>query len=133
MEKATPPPTRSIKVNTRRILFSIAGLIAIGIVLLAFVYADQKNQTIAAKAGRITIAKDGFIPGDLHIKQGQNVIWTNKDRRAHQIASSSLAEFGSDEPLAPNESYSFIFTKKGTFTYFDRTDPLAKKAKVVVE
>lgn len=124
---------QAVAKNTKRIIFGITVLIAIAIVLLAFVYADQRNQETAVKAAQITMHKGGFTPSVVRVQEGQNVVWTNKDSSPHQITSSDLPELGTNEPLGQNETYSFTFTKKGTYTYYDANDKTAKRATVIVE
>lgn len=87
----------------------------------------------------IEITSSGFSPRTLTINAGDTVTWTNKDSRRHWPASashpthtiypgSSISKCGTSAEseifdacrgLSAGESYSFIFSEKGTWQYHD--------------
>ena len=66
---------------------------------------------------------DQFSPAAVIVDVGTKVTWTNKDAIAHNVEKSADAldfgaKFGADASVfGPGQSYSFAFTKAGTFFY----------------
>jgi len=66
---------------------------------------------------------DQFSPAAVIVDVGTTVTWTNKDAVAHNVEKSADAldfgaKFGADAGVfGPGQSYSFTFTKAGTFFY----------------
>jgi plastocyanin len=71
----------------------------------------------AATMGRasIKIANFDFGPAAVTVPTGTSVTWTNNDDDAHSVVADDKA-FRS-APLDTGESYSFTFTKPGTYGY----------------
>lgn len=63
----------------------------------------------------VAIANFAFSPASLTVKVGTKVTWTNNDSAAHTVTADQGA-FDSGT-LSPGGSYSFTFTKAGTYTY----------------
>jgi plastocyanin len=70
----------------------------------------------ATKGVDITVA--GFTPSRTTINYGDTVTWTNKDTGNHQVLPDQGA-FPTSPVLTPNQTYSYTFTKSGTFGYRD--------------
>ena len=70
----------------------------------------------ATKSVDITVA--GFTPSRTTINYGDTVTWTNKDTGNHQVLADQGA-FPTSPVLTANQSYSYTFTKSGTFGYRD--------------
>ena len=85
----------------------------------------------APKTYRMDIANFAFSNKELRIKQGDTVIWTNKDDARHTVTSDSGSELNS-ELLADEESYSHTFSQKGSFAYHCTPHP-NMKATIIVE
>jgi plastocyanin len=66
-------------------------------------------------ANAVTILNFAFGPQSVTVKPGTTVHWTNHDAEAHTVTSNTGA-FGSPV-LQPGASYSFTFTKPGTYHY----------------
>lgn len=100
-----------------------------------------KNLPQASKApssqAQVKITDQGFIPATLLVKKGTQITWINTDSRPHQIASDPhplhnlISSLYQDKPTSG--SYSFIFTKVGTYTYHDETNPLKYHGTVIVK
>jgi plastocyanin len=78
---------------------------------------DLRGQT----AVDIDATGNQFSPADIVIDAGTKVTWHNKDAVTHNIKKSADAvdfggNFGTDS-FGPTKTYSFTFTKPGTFTY----------------
>jgi plastocyanin len=97
----------------------VAVLVSAG--LLAVSSAGAENETV-----RITNA--GFSTGTLALQQGSAVTWKNDDTIDHQVASSA-AGFTSPT-LTPTDTFSFTFSRPGTFVV---TDPLAGAAPMTIQ
>lgn len=66
-------------------------------------------------ANVVAIRNFAFGPQVITVKAGTTVHWTNHDTEAHTVTSDTGA-FGSPV-LQPGASYSFSFTKPGTYHY----------------
>ena len=72
----------------------------------------------AGGPGAVTIKSFAFSPQDITVKQGTTVTWTNLDGVAHTIVSDAGApEAISSDPISQGGSFSFTFTKPGTYPY----------------
>ncbi|HET7856226.1 MAG TPA: cupredoxin domain-containing protein [Gaiellaceae bacterium] len=82
--------------------------------LLALVIAPQ-----APAADRmVDITRIGFTPSRITIDPGDRVTWTNKDSSQHGVVADQ-GRFPASPALQANQSYSYTFTKSGTFGYRD--------------
>jgi amicyanin len=75
----------------------------------------------------ITIQNFSFNPGELNIKKGDTVTWTNQDAMFHRISGTG---FQSD-PFNKGQSFSFTFNTAGTFDYICSIHPFMK-GKIIV-
>lgn len=86
-------------------------------------------QQPAASAKIIEITSSGFSPSTLTINSGEAVTFVNKDTRQHWPASNphpvhtGYSGFDAKHGLNQGESYSFTFTRKGTFGFHDHLNP----------
>jgi plastocyanin len=67
-------------------------------------------------AGGTAVAIDNFAfsPATLNAKMGQQVTWTNKQGVAHTVTANAGAF---NHPMPSGATFSFTFTKAGTFAY----------------
>jgi len=81
--------------------------------------ADRRGQTQV----QIDAVQNQFAPAAVIVDVGTKVTWINKDSVAHNVEKSADAldfgaKFGADASVfGPGQSYSFTFTKAGTFFY----------------
>lgn len=75
-------------------------------------------SALSATTKTVDITQAGFTPGKVTIEFGDTVTWTNKDTGTHQVLADQLA-FPTSPVLAPNQTYSYTFTKSGSFGYRD--------------
>ena len=75
----------------------------------------------------IAIKNFAFDPSTLTVKAGMVVTWVNQDGAPHTIVSDtgSPAAFSSDS-LSTGTSYTFTFTRPGTYTYHCSIHPSMK-------
>ncbi len=91
----------------------------------------QPTVPIAKQATVVVdVTAAGFSPQIVTIQPGQSVLWTNRDRAEHWIASdptdpypsngSCGSAFNSCQALQLGDSWKFTFTKAGTWDYYDK-------------
>lgn len=87
----------------------------------------------------VVVSSAGFSPNSLQINAGQTVVWTNRDRAAHWIASDPypqdnyLPSLNSSSSLKAGSSYSYTFDRSGTYAYHDNLHPYQFHGVVVVK
>ena len=74
-----------------------------------------------APANQITISEYMFMPATLTVVTGTKVTWVNHDEVPHTIVDTDKA-FRS-AALDTDETYSYTFTKPGTYHYFCTLHP----------
>ena len=71
-----------------------------------------------------------FIPAIVTVSAGSTVTWTNQDSAPHTVTSETdLFDSGR---LSINDSSSYTFTDRGTFSYYCKIHP-SMRGKVIVE
>ena len=76
----------------------------------------------------------GFNPATITITVGTTVTWTNKTSAPHTVTSDDGTSFdsGNSNPIAANGgTFSFTFTKAGTFAYHCQIHPFMKATIIV--
>lgn len=80
---------------------------------------NQQNPSTATPVASNTVAIENFAfqPVNVQVKVGATITWTNKDTAPHTVTfrDSSLKSSGI---LRQGDTYSYTFTKVGTFTYY---------------
>jgi len=80
--------------------------------------------TGAPVAGNAVAIKNfAFSPAVLKVKAGTTVTWTNNDTDAHTVTSSGSGGPLHSAPLTTGATYSYTFTKPGTYAYFCTIHP----------
>jgi len=81
--------------------------------------ATQSSQSsqAPANANTVTIQNFAFLPGDITIKKGTTVTWTNNDSTAHSVNETDNQKGPDSGNLNPGDKYSFTFDQTGTFKY----------------
>ena len=79
----------------------------------------------------VVIQNFAFNPSELTIKQGDTVIWTNKDSVPHTVTSDSGNELASST-LSNGATYSHTFNSAGTFDYHCSIHTMMK-GKIIVQ
>jgi plastocyanin len=77
----------------------------------------------------IVIAGMKFVPEALTVSPGDTVVWVNKDFFPH-TATAQDRSFDSGD-IAPDKSWKYLATKKGTFSYVCTLHPTMKATLVV--
>ena len=81
--------------------------------------ATQSSQSsqVPTSANTVTIQNFAFLPGDITIKKGTTVTWTNNDSTAHSVNETDNQKGPDSGDLNPGDKYSFTFDQTGTFKY----------------
>jgi amicyanin len=79
----------------------------------------------------VSIKNMSFSPGSVSIKVGDTVTWTNRDDQDHTVAARD-GSFSSGN-MKSGESFSYKFTKAGTFSYGCSLHPRMKGSVVVAD
>lgn len=93
--------------------------------------------TSSGPAMAVSITNSGtfaFSPATITIKVGTTVTWTNTTGAPHTVTSDDGTTFdsGINTPIAANGgTFSFTFTKAGTFTYHCQIHPFMKATVIV--
>ncbi len=66
-----------------------------------------------------------FNPASLTVAIGTTVIWTNNTQAPHTVTSDDSKTFdsGASNPISPGNTFSFKFTKPGTYKYHCQIHP----------
>ncbi len=96
---------------------SVGLMLALLVVGCSGTGSSSQNQAPASGGSvqEIKIASFAFDPATLTIPVGTTVKWTNQDPADHTVTADDQS-FDSGQ-LAQGKSFSFTFTKDGTFTY----------------
>lgn len=91
-----------------------------------------------AGSAEITITADGFSPQTAQVSPGWLVTWTNTDSKPHHIAADPYPfvagqSLFDSESLSTGDTFSYLFSEPGTYTYYDYSDPLKIKGTILVK
>jgi plastocyanin len=75
-------------------------------------------QTAPAEARKVSIDNFKFSPAELTVPVGTTVTWVNHDDVPHTATSSNDPPAFDSKALDTDESFSFTFTKPGTYGYY---------------
>ena len=106
----------------RHRLSAVALMLVVSVALVACTPTASTPSSGGSTAGpggvqnAVTISGFAFSPASITVPVGTAVTWTNKDSAPHTIASDDGSTFDSGN-LANGATYSFTFTKAGTFAY----------------
>jgi len=112
----------------------IRGIAVIAAVVVLFAGAGRTaSQGVSNSAGPTEVKIDNFTfaPMNLTVAAGTTVKWVNRDDIPHTVVSEDKSTFKS-EALDTDDSFSYTFTKPGTYTYFCSIHP-KMTAKVLVQ
>ena len=99
-----------------------------GMVLLIAAAAWLATPALAAKTH--TVAMDGtrFVPETITVKQGDRVVWVNKDPFPHTATADRTFD---SKSIAVGESWSYVARKPGEFAYVCTLHPGMKGTLIV--
>jgi plastocyanin len=92
--------------------------------------ASSSSQT--PTSGTINIKNMIFTPSQISVQKGGTVTWTNNDNTTHTVVDDLNNVGGPNSgDIAPGSSYSFTFTKAGSYQYHCRIHPSMRGTIVV--
>ena len=86
-------------------------------------------QTQPVADTKVEIGNFSFAPSTVTVPVGTRVIWTNKDEIQHNIVT--IDKTIKSKLLDTNETFTFTFTKAGTYSYICTVHPRMKGTIVV--
>jgi plastocyanin len=116
--------------KTRILILAIAMLSAVvGLTINPSIFAatpdDKSGPEVAVKIDNFS-----FSPATITVPVGTTVRWTNRDDIPHTVVSDDKSI--KSKPLDTDETFTYTFTKPGTYTYFCSIHP-KMTAKIVVQ
>jgi plastocyanin len=110
--------------------WGLALLIAVAVLAVAALQGGRAigATTQASGAKSVDIHNFAFHPPTLKVKRGGQVAFTNSQNVTHTASGGSF----DTKNIAPGQSVTVRFNKKGTFAYHCKIHPFMK-AKIVVE
>ena len=93
----------------------------VGFFLLNKGYKSSSSTTTSTsastsnKSNAVSIENFSFNPGELTVKKGTEVTWTNNDSTTHTVTSDTKTFSSGD--ITPGSTYKFTFSETGTFSY----------------
>lgn len=100
--------------------------------------SEQKSEdtlsSTPSASNEVKIQDYSYQPASITVKVGTKVTWTNQDSVRHDVVDDNDNPDGPSGPLlAKGESYSFTFTKAGTYNYHCTPHPYMKGTVIVTE
>jgi plastocyanin len=75
------------------------------------------DATSAKKTDQVVITNFKIAPMTITVRKGTKVTWTNKDSVAHTVTADTMPGPDSGK-ITGGATYSYTYTKTGTFTYY---------------
>jgi plastocyanin len=80
-------------------------------------------DAVPVAGNAVAIKNFAFAPAALTVKVGTTVTWTNQDSDAHTVTSQNNGGPLASAALSTGQTYSFTFTKAGTYAYLCTIHP----------
>lgn len=94
--------------------------------------ATPVPNAASASSGQVAISNFTFQPGNITVKRGGKIVWTNRDSMAHTVTVDQ-AQGPASAPLNQGDSYTYTFETAGTFNYHCNIHPSMRGSVTVVE
>jgi plastocyanin len=113
--------------NKTAVMVVTAAILVSGLVIVSALGSSANAYAQSGKEAKVEIVKNAanmkdkaFSPSPLNVQLGTKVTWTNSDSALHTVTSGkgTADNVFDSKSLAPKKSFSFTFTKEGTFDYF---------------
>jgi len=118
----------------RRAFTAAAAACAIAFTFLALLHAPATigaTAPAAASSYSVQIANYAYSPSSITVDEGDTITWTNEDTAPHTVTTSSGPQALNSPTLSKGQSWSFTFTKPGTYVYYCAVHPYMR-AQVIV-
>jgi len=110
----------------------VLAVVLSGMLGAATIAAAQGGPAMAAKSAagsQIEIKEHKYSPATLTVPVGATVTWINHDDDVHTVTSSAQAF--TSRGIDTDETFTYRFTKAGTYVYFCTLHPLMTATIVV--
>lgn len=74
----------------------------------------EVDRSDESRTYNINLTREGFVPRDIMIRQGDTLVWLNRDSITHSVTSAIF-----DSDISPNATFTRLFTDVGAITYRD--------------
>lgn len=125
------------KMNPVLLAASALAIAVVAVLLARLIFsvvhpADQDFERHNYEAS-VTIAAAGFTPGTISVKPQTRVYFENHDGTRHKLLPTGKEPDSRfvGASVEANAGYGFTFTKKGTYKFYDATNPTANGAVIV--
>lgn len=121
------------------ISLGIAAIVLLGGFTAVVLHKSSTSDTMhmsmsATSTNHIDIKNYMFSPMTVRVKVGTTVSWTNQDGVKHTITADTKSAAAPDSmDIAEGQSYSFKFTKAGSYTYHCFPHPYMHGTIIVTE
>lgn len=78
---------------------------------------------VAAQGHQVPIDRYAYRPGELTVRVGETVTWTNQDQAPHDVVTTAGPAVLRSPLLAQGQSWSFTFTLPGAYDYYCSVHP----------
>jgi plastocyanin len=116
--------TRSVRVSGRGAVLMLGALV---LVLTTSLWVGA--QTKPTPGPRIEIRGHKYSPASVTVPVGTTIAWVNHDEDVHTVFSTTQAF--TSPAIETDETYSYTFSKPGTYTYFCTLHPLMTATVIV--
>lgn len=102
------------------------------------IYNKKAKATSATEDIVVTLTDRGFYPNKVIVNTGDKVVFRNSLNREYWPASNAhpshgmYPDFDPKKPVAPKDSWSFVFDRPGVWDFHDHLDDLNRGTVVVV-
>lgn len=94
---------------------------------------QQTAESDAVATDKVSIQNFAFSPSVITVKAGTTVTWTNQDEVHHSVTVDSGSDGPNSQLFGKGESYSYTFTKAGTYKYHCMPHPYMHGTVIVTE
>ena len=94
---------------------------------------NESAKPAQAPPNGVIISDYEYQPGNITVKAGTKVTWTNEDTAQHTVTLEGEGEGPKSERFGKGQSYSYTFMKAGTYKYFCEPHPYMKASVEVTE
>jgi Plastocyanin len=79
-------------------------------------YGESNPQIVTGSSFTVEMKGIQFVPQGISVRVGTTVTWVNHDQVAHNVRQIE-SEFLSPDSIAPGGTFTYTFTRTGTFRY----------------
>lgn len=80
------------------------------------IYGESNPQVVAASSFAVEMQGNQFLPRGISVHVGTTITWINHDQVAHNVRQIE-SEFLSPDSMSPGQSFTYTFSRAGTFRY----------------